>query len=598
MQSATADTFSIRSMLPRPGAQGEGRLTRMVANSVDRLIGFDAIKAVYDDIRSRPTGSFSARALASLGIDAEVRPEELKRIPATGPAIIAANHPLGGVDGLLLLETVLRIRPDVKLLANAFLARLPELAEHVIPVDVFDPRNPVNVAALRSSLRWLKDGGCLATFPAGEVSRLRFRDGQVSDGVWSASVSTMARMTDAPVVPVLFDASNSWLFQTVGQLHGLIRTAMLPRELLWKRNATVKVRIGTKISSERLRKFATAAEASEFLRARVYLLADEATAVPVARPQAPVAEQADPALIQREIDALPPERTLARLGQQRVILASAGEIPQVLREIGRLREITFRAVGEGTGQPRDLDKFDLTYKHLFVVDDASGDIVGAYRLGLTDEILASGGLSGLYTSTLFRYEPSELRRLVPGIELGRSFVRAEYQRHPASLLLLWQGIGRFVGNNPQYRLLFGTASISDTYPSVTKMLLVRFITEAFSPGEWGRVAQPTTPPKFSTKRGREVQIAYSQLDNINDAEELVASIDPKGRGIPTLLRLYLRLGARLVGFNVDPAFGDALDGLIVVDLVKAPARQVARYMGDELHREFLRYHKAAPATVG
>ena len=214
------------------------------------------------------------------------------------------------------------------------------------------------------------------------------------------------------------------------------------------------------------------------LCARVYLLADWPGKAVVTKAQDAIAPAADVVELRREVQGLPAERTLARIKDQRVLRVSAEEIPLVLREIGRLREITFRAVGEGTGLPRDLDRFDETYKHLFVFDDASGMVVGAYRVGLADELVATQGLGGLYTSRLFEYEPTELRRLIPGIELGRSFVRAEYQRHPASLLLLWHGIGGFTGANPRYRYLFGTASISDTYPSVTRMRLVRFINEA------------------------------------------------------------------------------------------------------------------------
>lgn len=587
-------TFSIRALTRRDGRRP---IPHVLATPFDRIIGLNAISEVYTNVNAQTEGPFARRALHALGIEAELPAADLERIPKSGPLIVAANHPLGGADGLLMLDTLLRVRPDVKLLANAWLGAIPELAQHVIAVDVFGPTSPKNAAALRAAFRWLKDGGCLATFPAGEVSRLRVLDREISDKPWSGSIATLSGRTGATVLPLCFDASNSWLFQTFGQLHALIRTALLPRELLWKRNSTVRVRIGSPIAPERLKRFATPEEASAFVRARVYLLAGRPTATSAAKTMAPVAPPEDPIELRHEIDALPPDRTLARLGDQRVLLVRAEEIPRVLREIGRLREVTFRAVGEGTGQALDLDKYDETYRHLFVYDDKAGVIVGAYRLGLTDELVPAHGLASLYTSTLFTYQPSELQRLIPGIELGRSFVRTEYQRHNASLLLLWQGIGRFAGNNPRYRYLFGTASISDTYPSVTKQLLVRFISATFGPGEWARVARPTTPPRFPHHRQREADLTLEHLDDIRDADELVASIDPQGRGIPTLLRMYLRLGARLVGFNVDPAFGDALDGLIVVDLVRAPGRTISRYMGDELYRAYMRHHQSGEASA-
>ncbi|MBL8991620.1 MAG: GNAT family N-acetyltransferase, partial [Phycisphaerae bacterium] len=291
-----------------------------------------------------------------------------------------------------------------------------------------------------------------------------------------------------------------------------------------------------------------------------------------------------------EVEALPAERTLAAAGGLRAVMARAEDIPNVLLEIGRLRERTFRAVGEGTGAERDLDGFDRTYRHLFVWDDARRRVIGAYRLGLTDELCADGRPEGLYTATLFRYRPEQMRLLVPGIELGRSFVRAEAQKGYAPLLLLWQGIGRFVAENPKYRLLFGTASISDTYPSLTRKLLVRFLTATCGPGEFARLAEPTSPPRFARGRERETELACRTIGSVEEADALVASIDPHGRGIPVLLRQYLGLGARLIGFNVDAAFGNALDGLIVVDLTRAPRRLVSRYMGAARYEAYLRHH--------
>lgn len=609
----------VAAVAPRPDAPPVSLSLRSVAGSVpgfiikplDRLIGLHALAAVYGHVHPRAAleggsaASFSRLALEALSISSRVTPADLARIPESGPLIVAANHPLGGADGLLFIDIVSRRRPDLKLLANSWLAAIPELRSVVIPVDVFAaPGRPpaANTAAIREALRWLKSGGCILTFPAGEVSRLRLRRREVADGPWAASLAALSRRAGAPVVPLHFHDANSWLFQALGQVHPVLRTVMLPREMLRKRRSTVRVRVGTPISPERLARLGDDADAAAFVRACVYLLsAPDATpgtepsptgGAPVAPP---LAAPADPAVIAAEVAALPEIRTLARVGTQRVLIASASEVPATLREIGRLREITFRAVGEGTGAELDLDEYDLTYRHLFVYDDAASCVVGAYRLGLTDEQPPSPtdpGLPRLYTATLFRYDPQRLRRLLPAIELGRSFVRAEYQRQHAPLLLLWQGIGRFVAANPRYRRLFGTASISDTYASTTRNLLVRFITRSFGPGELGELAAPTLPPRFTRSRDGEAALAAGQLHDLDDADRLVASLDPQGRGLPTLLRQYLRLGARLVGFNVDPAFGNALDGLIVVDLLTGPSKLIARYMGAEGYAAFRAYHAA------
>lgn len=585
--------ISVRALSPGPEPTG---LKAVVSESVDRLLNLPAVQRLYDDAAADPSPRFTSRVLASLGVTIDLPAAGISRLPATGPAIVAANHPLGAVDGLVLLELVSRVRSDNRLLANAMLGIVPELREHLISVDVFAQTGSANTAPLRHALAWLRAGHCLATFPSGEVSRLRFRDGEVSDGPWSPSIAMLARLTGAPVIPVCFDARNSWIFQTLGRLHPLLRTAMLPTEMLRKRNARINVRIGSAITRDDLASFDTDSRTAAYLRARTYLMSDRCRKAADSAAMAPIEPEPDAQPIAREIAALPAQCTLVSSGHFRVLLARAHQIPATLTEIGRLRELTFRDAGEGTGKPTDLDEFDTTYRHLFIYDDRANRLVGAYRLGLTDELIPARGPASLYTATLFRYDHRHLAALTPGLELGRSFIRSEYQRHPLALLLLWQGIGHFVAANPRYRLLFGAASISDAYPSITRKLLVRFLTEAFGPGEFKALAKPTTPPRFSRFRERETELACETITSLDDADRLVAAIDPHNRGVPILLRQYLRLGARLIGFNVDPAFGDALDGLIVVDLLKAPRRHIERYMGPEGYRSFCKFHHAEPPT--
>lgn len=585
METGLKERLSVRGVLPA----GAGAL----AGPIDRALGLEGVRRAYAEALSRPTGTFPRRVLESLGVDSDLEAGALERIPRTGPVILAANHPMGGLDGLMLLDLARRVRPDVRIMANRVLAALPELRPEMIEVEVFRGGGAGNARALRRAAAWLRGGGCLATFPAGEVSSLRFRDGEVSDGPWSPSVAMLARVSGAAVVPVHFEGRNSWLFQALGLVHPALRTLLLPRELLRRRGARVAVRIGGAVSAERLARVGDDAAAAAYLRAGCYLMSGHAAPAHRGPEGAVLAEEMDGALLAAEVEALPAERTLAAAGGLRAVMARAEDIPNVLLEIGRLRERTFRAVGEGTGAERDLDGFDRTYRHLFVWDDARRRVIGAYRLGLTDELCADGRPEGLYTATLFRYRPEQMRLLVPGIELGRSFVRAEAQKGYAPLLLLWQGIGRFVAENPKYRLLFGTASISDTYPSLTRKLLVRFLTATCGPGEFARLAEPTSPPRFSRGRERETELACRTIGSVEEADALVASIDPHGRGIPVLLRQYLGLGARLIGFNVDAAFGNALDGLIVVDLTRAPRRLVSRYMGLARYEAYLRHHGVA-----
>lgn len=596
---AESEVISTRGLLGRRDGTVGGRLVSRVA---DWALGLDALSRVYAESRRRaaaaPEVPFCEHVLGVLKIGESLSGAELSRVPKSGPAVVVANHPLGGADGLLLLAMLLRVRPDVRLLANAWLLRIAELRPHLIGVDVFGSAGAGNGGAVRAAQAWLAGGGCVATFPAGEVSRYRAREGRVSDGRWSASFVRLAKRAKCPVVPVCFDERNSLLFGLAGLVHSGLATTLLGRELLRRRRGRVRVRIGHAIPAETLERLGDR-EATEVVRGSVYVLAEgkgasESAARSVGvRVDAELAAPADGAVIRAEVEGLPADRTLGRIGSMRVVVARRHEAPTVVEEIGRLREMTFRLVGEATGAARDLDRFDDTYLHLFAYDDEAGQVLGAYRMGPTDEVMEGVGVKGLYTSTLFAYEPKELGRLSPGIELGRSFVRPEYQRHPAALLLLWQGITRYVGQRPRYRYLFGTASISDTYPSVTREFLVRFVTLTFGGEDWARVARATLPPKAGRGPGREAAEAMMAGCDLEDAERLVASADPAGRGLPTLLRLYLKLGARVIGFNVDPAFGNALDGLIVVDLPKAPARQIRRYMGDDLYAAYMRHHEGA-----
>jgi hypothetical protein len=276
----------------------------------------------------------------------------------------------------------------------------------------------------------------------------------------------------------------------------------------------------------------------------------------------------------------------------------------VLQEIGRLREITFRAVGEGTGRSADLDAFDPHYLHLFVWDREASRIAGAYRLGLTDEIVPRSGLAGLYTYTLFKFGRRLLGRLGPAIELGRSFVVGDYQRSYAPLLLLWKGIGRFAAARPRYRRLFGAVSISDEYDSTTKEMLMSFLRLHCLDESLAAMLRPRNPPRGAIRRRprfgvlQDRDLLSAVVHDINDVDELVREIESDAKGIPILLRQYLKLNARLLGFNIDPVFGNVLDGLFYVDLTQIDRCVLDRYMGRAEAAAFLGYHRLSMQGSG
>lgn len=298
----------------------------------------------------------------------------------------------------------------------------------------------------------------------------------------------------------------------------------------------------------------------------------------------PIAGPADPVEISAEIAQLAKRGPLASQGRLDVFLAAAWEIPAILHEIGRLREVAFRAVGEGTGKALDLDPFDASYLHLFLWDREAGKVAGGYRLGCTDVLLAAGGPGALYTSTLFHFEQPFLDYLRPALELGRSFVAPEYQKSIHPLALLWRGIGRFVAERPRYARLFGPVSISSDYTAASQDLIVRFLRDRRQDEAMSRWVHPLHP-YGGLPEGSGISACLQSIEEVSAA---VAAAEPDHKGVPVLLRQYLKLNATLLEFNVDPDFSDVLDALVLVDLRQAPAAVLARYMGEAGYDSFMR----------
>jgi putative hemolysin len=542
-------------------------------------------------------------ALCELHVEVRLNAAELERIPREGGVVITANHPFGGLDGLLAIAALGRRRRDLRILANAELARIEELRTLIIPVDPFGGPKAAraNVAGMRQALRWLAGGGALLVFPAGEVSHLRLRSASITDPPWSATAARLVRLAGVPVVPLYVAGSNSVLFQIAGLVHPRLRTLLLPAELANKAGARVDARIGAAIGQAQYRHIESDEHLAAYLRLRTYGLqaemeprADESR-----RPGSevePVAAEVAPEMVAGEIEALPAASLLASAGNLRVLVASAREIPWTLQELGRLRELTFRAVGEGTGRSSDIDLFDDYYEHLVLWDTDNRRIAGGYRLGRTDVICRRLGRRGLYTSTLFDYGDLFLRLLGPALELGRSFVRVEYQRSFGALMLLWKGIAEYVGRNPRYCRLIGPVSISNDYQPLSRELQVAFLRD--------RLLDPLTAslrPKRAF-RGRlslrSVGLQPSWPTDIDELSRLIAGLEPDGKGAPVLLRQYLRLGGRVLGFNIDPEFANALDCLILVDLRKTEPRVLRKYMSDSAWARFQQKYRARPRRGG
>jgi len=530
------------------------------------------------------------------------------RVPTSGPLVVVANHPIGAPEALVLGDILDKLRPDYMFLGNFLLKRIPDLKDKVIAVDPFGGTDATrrNLRGMREAMLHLKRGGTLVVFPSGAVSHLHLRPMTVTDPAWNPHVARMIRQSGASAIAAYFHARNSWMFQVAGLIHPRLRTLLLPRQLPRWKGRTLNLFLSRPIPAETLGRHDDDEKTINFLRAAVYVQQGRLgeTAGGAGRRTADdgheaVAAPVDAALMAREVEALGDSRVLLRQSGFVVCCAGAAVIPMILQEIGRLREVTFRAVGEGTGKSLDLDAFDEDYLHLFIWNEVTQEVVGAYRLGLTDRILPEKGRRGLYTSTLFHYRSGFLRQLGPAIEMGRSFIRPEYQRKYQSLLLLWRGIGEFVARHPQYPTLFGPVSISREYQNLSRDLIVRFLRKHNSSRKHGWQVRPCHPPRHQHAPGLNPGWFARAISSVEDVSALVSEIEHDGKGLPVLLRHYLKLDARLVSFNVDPAFCDALDGLILVDLRRSDPQFVKRFIGAEGWKEFADYHELrSPGRVG
>lgn len=584
------------------------KLIADVESVVEKLTDLHKLELMYDYVKDKydPNLPFCDQALNTLNINYSLSESDLARIPKEGPLVVVANHPFGGIEGIIMGSLLQSIRPDVKIMANYLLGRIPELRDLFILVDPFEKSESKykNLKPLKESLQWLKQEHLLGIFPAGEVSHLQLSKRAIMDKEWSPTIGRIIRNTKSPVLPIFFKGTNSKLFQILGLIHPTLRTLLLAHEMVKKMGTKIDVKIGQIIPYKKLSEYETDKELVSYLKLRTYNLGyrdkelKKAFKIPFFKKKREEVktenqefEEIIPAIdrdiLINELAKLDPKQKLLKHGDWTIYAAKAEEIPNMIREIGRLREVTFRASSEGTGKSLDLDPFDDYYHHLFIWDDVNVRLVGAYRLGLSEDILDKFGKSGFYSATLFKYKMNFIEKIRPAIELGRSFICKEYQRNFSSLLTLWKGIGRFILLHPDYKLLFGPVSISNEYGSISQELMVAYLKEKCYIPNLARLVKAKTPLKPKSIK----QDTVNPVKDIDEVSHMISDIEEDQKGVPILLKQYLKLGGKLLGFNIDPDFSDVLDGLILVDLTKTDPKLLERYMGKEGAESFFEHHK-------
>lgn len=594
-------------MASRVSGTGEKREAGLSA-----LMAFSALATKFDPtakvrnlqhrLQHSPAGLTLENLLSEMRLDLRVHERDQSRIPASGPVIVVANHPHGVLDGALLAALMTRVRPDVKVLSSFPFGDVPELSRHFIVLDTFqtDRSMESNRRALRDAIGWLENGGMLAIFPAGEPLRFQVPVPSSVDSEWNDLAARLLRRTGASALPVYFCGNNLLGLQMLGMIHPKLRPAFQWQQFLQQEGKTIEARVGNLVANESLAS-TSEQEAIGYLRWRTYLLGrrkdhddDWPTALRsrlTAKLQKPVALAVRPEVLEEEIRRLPMDSSLTESGEFAVYFAPGGEIPQLVKEIGRLRELTFRQVGEGTGKSADLDRFDDYYGHLLLWNRGKRELVGAYRAGSTAEILPKYGVSGLYTSTLFRYDPCIFEKLGPALELGRSFVRPEYQRQYAPLMLLWKGIARLIARRPEISVLFGAVSISNDYNKASRELIYRFFESRMHDDEFVSLVEPRSPFRAGFLQRWDCRAMCRVLRDLDELSEPITDLEADGKGLPILLRQYARLGGKLLGFNLDRKFSNCLDGLIVVDLRQTEPLVLERYMGKEAALRFREFQR-------
>ena len=543
--------------------------------------GLKRLERFYNSVESLHDLEFVAAVFRNLELDIEVSQKDLDNIPREGGLAFVANHPYGAIDGLALVHILGHVRPDLRVMANFLLQQLEPLKHRFIGVNPFEQLGSLSsFQGMRQALSHVSEGGALAVFPAGEVSSFRTELKAVADPRWKTPAIKLIQRASVPVVPIWFDGANSLVFQMLGMIHPNLRTIALPNEMLRMRGRSVRMRIGKPIPVKDIAGFNSADQLARFLRARTYALGSGLQVkreffTPLRFPRRPkeLVEPQEIPQLEREIASIAD----LRINQQAefdLYLAGSHRIPHILREIGRLREETFRAVGEGTNKPIDLDEFDLYYDHLFLWDREKRCLVGAYRIGDGKRIMSRYGKRGFYTHTLFRMDRHMEKVLRKSFELGRSFIAMEYQRQRLPLYMLWRGLLLHITAHPDHQYLIGPVSISGTYSRFSRALIMEFAQQHHYDPEMAAHVTPRNRFKVKAEKADSETLVQAATADLKRMDRLIAEVDPKETAMPVLLKKYLLLNARIIGFNRDPRFNDALDGLMVLDLTKLPERTV------------------------
>ncbi len=577
------------------------------------LMGFTKLNKVnelYDRVKDKTGKDFFDAFVRERNIQYIVFEEDLAKIPKTGPFIIVSNHPLGAIDGVLMCKIISEIRPDFKIMGNFLLEKIKPMEPFVIPVNPFggdrkNIRNSLN--GMRETLRYLEEGGCVGIFPAGEVSNKNNQYNEIRDKEWEKPALKLIKNAKVPVIPMYFHAKNSNFFYNIAKVHPDLQTLLLPSEMMRDRTSPIRIRIGKAVTVKNIQEHESLEELNEYLQTKIYFLRSyyekrkslmNLLKLPNLKLNFSINKEAN--VVQNIIDETPSEDLIAEIeklkaedkqlfsnGNYEVYFTNYESIPSIMREIGRQRELTFRAVGEGSNLPFDLDEYDQYYHHLFLWDNEAKKLAGAYRMALGKDVMRKYGIEGFYTASLFEFDQELQPFFRKVIEMGRAYISREYQQKPLPLFLLWRGIVHVCLRNPDHKFLMGGVSISDKFSEFSKSLMIEFMRSHYYDSAVAQYIHPKN--EFKVKlRDRDKSLFFEAMESdLNKLDKVIDDLEPEMR-MPVLIKKYIKQNAKVVAFNVDPSFNDAIDGLMYIrisDLPESTIKPVLDEMSDQIRRE-------------
>ncbi|QOG12400.1 lysophospholipid acyltransferase family protein [Arcobacter sp. FWKO B] len=538
---------------------------------LQKIIHEDKINAFLEENSHLMGFEFVEAILDYFNFDIILSQNQIQNIPTSGSVVIIANHPLGALDGLLLLKIIGSIRKDVKIVANDFLTQFTQLDPLLLKVNNF---NQIQIKQdIKAIVDELKQGKAVIIFPSGEVSRARL-DG-IKDTKWYKGFLTFAINSKSPILPIHIKAKNSWFFYTVSAINKRISTLLLSNEMFNKQNKKATITIGEIIPYENIPQHIKKKELIVLFKKHLYSINK---LKPILTTQKAIAH---PQSRQAILEELQSSQVLGSTSDgKKIYLYSYKDDSTILKEIGRLRELSFRKVGEGVNKKRDTDKYDKYYSHIILWDEKELEIVGSYRIGNSNHIMSLYGEDGFYTSSLFNYNSGFANYLQDSIELGRSFVQPKYWGTRA-LDYLWYGIGAYLKNHRNIKYMFGAVSLSSTYPSIAKDLIINYYSNYFK--DSNNLVTPKNPYQYSNNLN-EVNYLFGYNDKKLDFKILKSALNDVGFVVPTLYKQYSDLceddGVKFLGFNTDTNFSNCVDGFILVDISKIKTPQKNRYINN------------------